>query len=287
MGSTKERNSTRNPRTRALATLLREARETSGLSVRGLARKLGVAHTTVSRWETGFNVPNMADVATTLAHLGVSGVERTKILAVAEDAARPDWLATGMPKAVGGAAITDMERTATAMTEWSPLLVPGLLQTADYARAILAGSTRPGPDVETRVLIRLGRRDALTRSRPMQLSALVGESALHGGIGGPAVMLDQLRHLLAMSELAAITLRLVPLSGEWHPGLMGPFILYGFAGDPPIVYLEHYRADAFLYHPGDVAGYQEAAETLGRLALSPDESRVAIRETIRQREATI
>lgn len=286
MGSTSERNSTRNPRTRALATLLREARDSSGLSVRGLAGKLGVAHTTVSRWETGFNVPNLADVATALAHLGVSGAERTKILAVAQDASQPDWLASGMSEAVGGAAITDMERTATNMTEWSPLLVPGLLQTADYARAILARSTRPGPDVETRVLVRLGRRDALTRPRPMRLAAMVGEPALYGGIGGNEVMLDQLRHLLAMTRTPTVTVRVAPVSSDWHPGLMGSFILYNFDGDPPIVYLEHYRADAFLYHPGDVAGFQDASETLGKLALSPDDTRDAIEQAIRLREAT-
>lgn len=285
MGSTNERNSTRNPRTRALATLLREARETSGLSVRGLARKLGVAHTTVSRWETGFNVPSLADVATTLVHLGVGGAERTKILAVAQDASQPDWLASGMSEAVGGAAITDMERTATTMTEWSPLAIPGLLQTADYTRAIMARSTRPGLDTETRVLVRLGRRDALTRSRPMQLTALVGEPALRGGIGGPAVMLDQLRHLQAMAGLPTVTVHVVSVSGDWHPGLIGPFILYNFDRDPPIVFIEHHRASAFLYHPGDVAGYQEAVDSLSKLASSPENTRDAIDRAIREREA--
>lgn len=286
MGSTRERNSTRNPRTRALATLLREARETSGLSVRGLARKLGVAHTTVSRWETGYNVPTMADVATTLAFLGVRGAEREKILAVAQGATQPDWLASGMPRAVTGAAVSDMERTATVMMEWCPLVIPGLLQTADYARAILARSAYPGFDVNTAVLVRLGRRDALTRPRPLRLTALVGEPALRGGIGGPTVMLDQLRHLQAMADLPTVTLRMVPVSGEWHPGLTGPFIAYDFEADPSIVHLEHHRASAFLYDPGDVAAYQEAADVLGRVALSPEDTRALVRETIRQREAT-
>lgn len=286
MGSTRERNSTRNPRTRALATLLREARETSGLSVRGLARKLGVAHTTVSRWETGFNVPGMADVATTLAFLGVRGPEREKILAVAQGATQPDWLASGMSRGIEGAAISDMERTATEMTEWCPLLIPGLLQTADFARAIIAPGAYPGFDVNTGVLVRLGRRDALTRAQPLRLRALVGEPALHGGIGGPAVMLDQLRHLLVMSDLPTVTLRVVPVSGEWHPGLTGPFIAYDFEADPSIVHIEHHRASAFLYDPGDVAAYQEVADALGRIALSPKDSQVAIRETIQQREAT-
>lgn len=286
MGSTKERNSTRNPRTRALATLLREARETSGLSVRGLARKLGVAHTTVSRWETGFNVPSLADVATALAYIGVTGTERAKILAVARDADQPDWLASGMPGAVAGAAVAGMERTAAVMTEWCPLVVPGLLQTAEYARAIVGQTVERGSDVNAAVMVRLGRRDAIVRSRPMRLTALVGEPALHGGIGGPAVVLDQLRHLLVMADLPAVTLRMVPVSGEWHPGLVGPFIVYDFEADPSIVHLEHHRASAFLYEPGDVAGYQEAANALVKIALSPDDTRAVIRETIRQREAT-
>lgn len=264
--------------------MLRQAREGTGISVRALASKLGVSHTTVSRWETGFNVPGLEDVATVLAYLGVTGPQREQILTVARGVDHPDWLATGQSGA-GRVTRAELERKATAMTEWIPLLIPGLLQTADYARATISRSNRPGVVTETGVLVRLGRRDALTRLNPMRLTALIGEPAIHGGIGGPPVMLDQLRYLLQASELPTVELRIVPVSGEWHPGMTGPFILYDFADDPSIVSVELHRAAVFLYNTDDVLGFKDAVTTLVTESLSHEDSRAMIAQAIKDREA--
>lgn len=272
-----------------MAGVLRQLREDAGLSCRTLAGRLGVSAMTISRWERGLAAPALEDVASFLAHLGVTGRERNRVLDLARTGgATPDWLVpdgtpSGIPHALAG--IMELERTAVAMTACSPLLVPGILQTADYARAIIRRADRSDSETDLRVTLRMGRRDVLTRPRPIRLLAFVGEPAIHANIGGPQVMLDQLRHLLALAGLPAVTIRVLPITGGWHPGLMGPFTLYEFADDPAIVYVEHYRSSAFLYNFDDVDGYQQAMAILDAEAMSPAESRAVILAEITEREA--
>lgn len=278
------------PRGRTLAGVLRQLREDAGLSCRTLAGRLGVSAMTISRWERGLAAPALEDVASFLAHLGVTGRERNRVLDLARTGgATPDWLVSdspqpGIPHALAG--LLELERTATVMTECSPLLIPGILQTADYARAIIARPDRASHETDLRVTVRMGRRDALTRQRPLRILAFVGEPAIRANIGGTHVMLDQLRHLLAMAGLPAVTVRVLPVTGGWHPGLMGPFILYDFADDPAIVLVEHHRSSVFLYNFDDVDGYRLAADTLGNEALSVEESRAMILTAITEREAS-
>ncbi|HEU5471341.1 MAG TPA: helix-turn-helix transcriptional regulator [Actinophytocola sp.] len=276
------------PRALTLAAVLREARERAGISVRELARRLQVAHTTVGRWEGGRTVPSAEDVSAVLACLKIAGDEREHILSLARGSAADDWLAAGPPgisKQLTG--VMECERTARHITEWAPLVIPGVLQTSDYMRAMLAQGTLPPGEVETRVMLRMARRDAFTRRRdPTRLVALIGEPAIHGGIGGEAVMLDQLRHLLDVAELATVTVQIVSVSGEWHPGHAGPFMLYEFdKGMRPIVYLEHHRSGAFVVDETDLSSYRAAVETIRGVGLSPDESREHIAHLITSMEA--
>lgn len=276
------------PRNRTLAGVLRQSREDAGLTVRGLAAQLGVSHMTLSRWERGVAAPAIEDVASILAHLGVTGRERNRVLELARGGGTPDWLVPGSRQpgiSHGLAGLLELERTAIAMTACSPLLIPGILQTADYARAILAHAAHDGADVDLLVTLRMGRRDALTRRQPLLCHAFVGEPAIRANVGGPQVMLDQLRHLLALAGLPTVTVQILPVTGDWHPGLMGPFFLYEFADDPAIVHLEHYRSSVFLYNFDDVDGYQQALARLDHKALSAEETRAVILATITEREA--
>lgn len=261
------------PRTRALAAALREVLDASPLSLRQIARDLGISHSTLSQWSTAKRVPRPEDVATVLGHLGVTGGQRDRIIDLARDASDPNWLTAGIPGVSQQlAGVMECERTATTIIDWSPALIPGLLQTGDYARAILGSGTDPRSDVETRVTLRVGRRDVLTRSRPAHLVALIGEAAIRQQIGSPDVMADQLRHILKMTELQSVTTQIVPSDTGWHPGLMGPFILFDFAEAPSIVHLEHHRSGVFLYDAADVEAYKVAAAEVAALALSPEET---------------
>jgi transcriptional regulator with XRE-family HTH domain len=279
------------PRTRALAAALRGAREAAvpPMGVRELARRIGVTHPTVSNWETGKRVPRPEDVARVLTAIGVIGDECERIIQLAHGANEPNWLATGIPGVSEQlAGMMECERTATTITDWSPLVIPGLLQTGDYARAVIGSSNRPAGEVEGRVLLRMGRRDVLTRRDPVVLTALIGEAAIRQRVGGVQVMADQLRHVVkAVSEMENVTVRVVPLGGDWHPGLMGPFILFDFAKAPSIVHLEHHRSSVFLYDDEDVLAYKDAAATLRRVAMSPADSAGLITQAINAMETEI
>lgn len=233
------------PRTRALASALRRARTEASFGVREVSRRLGMSHTTISQWETGKRVPHPEDVAAMLAAIGLTGERREEILDLARGAADPNWLAAG---GSGGAmllaGVIECERTATEIIEWSPLVVPGLLQTADYARAIIGTLDSLLPkEVDARVQIRADRRRVLTAERdglpPAEYTALVGTWALRQRIGGAKVLAAQLSELLVLAANGVATVRVVEEQDYYHHGLAGSFILYNFEDTPSIVHLEH------------------------------------------------
>jgi transcriptional regulator with XRE-family HTH domain len=264
---------TESPAARILAASLRQAREASNLSLRTVSHKIGVAYSVISYWETARRVPRLEDVASFLTAVGMTGETKDAILKIAQRAQARDFLAsagTGIPEALNG--VLECERTASAVTNWSPQLIPGLLQTADYARAIIGKADWPRTEVEQRVTLRVGRRDALTRRNPLHLTAVIGEGALHQRIGGFEVMADQLHQLTRFAALNSVEVRIVPEYGDWHPGLVGPFVLYEFPAAPAIVHIEHHRSGVFLFEPDSVADYKIALDTLCRRAMSHERS---------------
>lgn len=278
---------TGSPRARALAAALREARTESGVGQRVVARKLGISQGTISYWENGGRVPRVEDISGYLTVLGVTNDDKERILDIAREANQSSWLAAGRPGVTNGlAGVLECERTAARIIEWTPLVVPGLLQTSEYTRALIARDDIP--DAEHGALLRAGRRDVVTKSRGTPMTALIGESALHARIGGTEVQLDQLRYLLKLNEeLENLDIQIIRTEQDWHPGSVGPFVLYVFSESPPIVHLEHYRASAFLYDEDDLAAYQEAAETLRtEVAMNPEDSTRLIAEVINQQETT-
>jgi transcriptional regulator with XRE-family HTH domain len=280
-------NSAGTPRGRTLAALLKEAREKVGISARELSRRLDVAHTTVGRWENGLTVPEADDVSTLLSCLQVEGEDRERIMSLARGSVVDDWLTSG-PSGISQqlAGVMECERTAKHITEWSPLVIPGVLQTSAYARAIMANTTLSPGTAEASVMLRMARRDAITRRDPIRLVALIGEPAVRGGIGGPDVMVDQLRHLLAMAKLDTVSIQIVSVANEWHPGHVGPFILYAFeSGLPPILYLEHYQTGAFLVDEDHLKDYHAAVETIRGIGMNPADSIDLISEIITIKEA--
>lgn len=272
------------PRARMLGAWLRDARETNtDLGVRELARKLEINHPNISRWETGERMPRPEDVAMYLTAVDVSGADRERLINLARTATEPNWLTLGEPGASEAlAALVEFEQTAKQITDWSPSGIPGLLQTGDYARAIMtdAGGV-PAQERDQRVRVRLSRRDVLTRYEAVPLSAIIGQEALRQVIGGPEVMAGQLRHLLQFGELPSVTLQVLPTGQGWHPGLPGAFELLEFASGRPIVHLEHLRSSLFLYEePADLEAYMGAGVALRDLAMSPEESAKLIAEVI-------
>lgn len=274
------------PRTRALAAALREELDGSKLGIREVARILDRSHTTISQWQNGKRVPHPDDVSALLAVIGVTGKRRTEILELARHAADPNWLAAGMSEQLAG--LIECERTAIEIVEWSPLLVHGLLQTADYARTIFSASgALARHEVDERIHIRQQRQSVMTERKPAppELIALIGEAAIRQMIGGRETMIEQLRHVLRVAKRPTTTLRVVPIGNGWHPGLLGPFALYNFARSPSIVHLEHHRSSAFLYNTGQVTDYKVASSVVSRAALSPADSAAFITTVINEMES--
>jgi transcriptional regulator with XRE-family HTH domain len=131
------------------------------------------------------------------------------------------------------------EQRATALRFWAPLLVPGLLQTEAFARHVL--SCRPGTDpgqVEERVVGRMRRKEILCRDNPPTVTAFIDEGVLHRPVGGPAVMREQLEHLLEMAQHPKVTVQVVPYSAESLSGLSGAFAIAEMRGNPYTVRVE-------------------------------------------------
>ncbi|GAB3473824.1 transcriptional regulator with XRE-family HTH domain [Amycolatopsis cihanbeyliensis] len=265
--------STRTPKARALGAALAEARRERGLSQRGLATKTGKSPGTIARWETGDRVPDPEDVAAVLTALEISGERYADIHAMATGTREPRWLAVTLPEQRQQLnALLECGRTATTVTDVSPLLVPGVLQNSEYVRAIMEAGGVPQDEVETRVAVRVGRRELITRAEPAEFVALLGEAALRQVIGSREVLVKQLRYLLELGELPNVHLRVLPFDSGWHPALEGPFVLIESTEDDPVVHLELRDTGLFLHEPEDVARYRRAIDAIGAVALDPRES---------------
>ena len=273
------------PRARALAAALRRAREESGLSLRALSNRLKLDQSYLSRVENGKRVPSIETAARILGTLQTSPDECERVLGLARNAAEPNWLTVGVPgtpQQLAGA--VECERAATAITTWHPCLIPGLLQTTDYARAIAVANGRlnrqPEHQVEARVMVKMARREVLTRRDPVQFKAMIWEPVLRLPIAEPAVMSEQLHYLVTLSEQPNITIRVVPHRVAWHPGSAGPFVFYEFADASPVIYFEHHSSGAFDQDADDVDEYRTAIAEITRLALSADDSTTLIKNII-------
>ncbi|MDA3648843.1 helix-turn-helix transcriptional regulator [Saccharopolyspora indica] len=269
------------PKARALGAELRECRRHAGLTQQELADQIGVSHVSVSRYESGTRLPKPEDVAQILATLGVNGERYAELVDMARGAEHPNWLETGKTGLRRElTTIIEFERTATNIVEVATGIVPGLLQTADFARAMMGEV--PGPDLEARVAMRVGRRDVLSRSDAPEFTAIISEVALWQRIGGAAVMADQLRQLLKMGEFSNVTILVLPaVADRWHPAHAGSFILYEFPKSQPIVHLEHFASGAFLYSK-EVSAYQSAVATLREVAMDSGRSAELIADVIEE-----
>ncbi len=157
------------------------------------------------------------------------------------------------------------------MQNYEALVVPGLLQTAEYTRAIIQGvaPTVSIAELDNLVAARMARQAVLTRASAPLFFAVVDEGALRRPIGEPGVMHRQLHHLLGVAEQPHVTLRVVPIAAGAHAGLRGPFMILEFAEEPALVYLENHGTEMFLEEEADLAAYRVALGNILSTALAP------------------
>ncbi|WP_338602131.1 helix-turn-helix transcriptional regulator [Saccharopolyspora sp. SCSIO 74807] len=271
------------PKARALGAELRECRLEAGLIQQELADRIGVSYVSVSRYETGTRTPKPEDVAQILTILGVTGSRYTSLVDMAKGADQPNWLDTGQGIRRELTRLIEFERTSTKIVDVSTSVIPGLLQTADYARAIMADMSTD--EIEPYVAMRMGRREILTQRDPVTFAAFISETALRDRLGGKSTMREQLRHLGVMTERENVTINVLPsVSEHWHPAHAGSFRFFDFPKTSPIVHLEHYASGVFLYGDDEVSPYQSALARLQLVAMSRDQSAKLIADTARDLE---
>jgi transcriptional regulator with XRE-family HTH domain len=264
-------------RGRRLAVELMRRREASGLSREEAARRLEWSTSTIFRIETGRSRPQPGNVRALLDLYGVPGPERDGLIQLARDARQPGWwhsfrdvLPNPYEVYIG------LEAGAESIRNFEPVVVPGLLQTEDYAREMLRNGPREldRDEVEGRVEVRKARQEILTRAERPRLWAVIDEAVIHRVVGGPEVMRGQLRHLADCAEQGRTTIQVVPYRAGAHAGSIGPFVILEFAEptDPSVVYVETLAGDIYLEERADVNRYTLAFDRMRAAALHPDDS---------------
>jgi transcriptional regulator with XRE-family HTH domain len=260
-------------RARGLGAELRELRNKACLSTRAVAQQLGWSASTLNRIENGGRNITTEDVSALLALYKVTGKERDRLLEFAREADHPGWWETATSKLpIQLAALIGFEAEATRITHVNLVLVPGLLQTPEYIRALMDGFRIPQPRRETFIATRLGRQAILSKPNLMKYLAIIDEAVLRRPIGGPQVMAAQLRHIIAVSQRPNITVRVIPFEHGAHIGLDGSYVLLEFAKAQPLIHLEHKRSGIFVDEPEDVNAFIETTKILQEMALDCSQS---------------
>lgn len=277
----------RTPRARGLGAALREERDRAGLTQREVARRMGQpkAQGSMSYWERGERMPDQDDVTAYLDALGVTGERREEILSmVTDETDSPSWLALSLPEQhAQQAALLRFERGARIVTHVAPNLVPGPLQTEDYMRRIMESDPDITSDeIETRVAVRIGRRNLITRENPAMLRVLLGEAALRQG-DDLAVMVKQVKYLLEMARYPNVEIRVVPFRAGWLGGMFGLIE----SDEGTVVHVDAEAPTLFFHEPHDVDRYRRKAAAIEEKAMSLEASIGLMADIAREMEATI
>lgn len=263
---------------------LLDLRESAGLKREDAARVLRVAPATIRRMETAEVALKIPYLQLLLKEYGVSDEETAAFVQLAEDANRPGWWQRFHEILPGWFSMyVSLEGAATLIRSYEPHFVPGLLQTEDYARAVLhsgaIGQTSP-EDIEGHVALRMRRQDLLTRDDAPRLWVVMDETALRRPVGGPEVMRAQIDRLLDAAQMPNVTLQVAPFAGGPHPGTYGPFVLFRFGMPelPDMVYSEYLTGAVYLDARAEVATHLEVMDRMAAQAASAHRTKVILRD---------
>jgi transcriptional regulator with XRE-family HTH domain len=250
-----------------LGSQLHRLRESRGISAEQAAEAIRGSHSKISRMEHGRVGFKDRDVNDLLTLYGVTdSEERAALLNLAREANTPGWwhaysdvLPAWLEPYVG------LEAAASVLRTYEVQFVPGLLQTEEYARALIRqGAAASEDEIERRAELRLSRQEILSGGNPPQVWAVVDEGALRRPVGGREVIRRQLEHLIAMTDHPAITIQILPFTAGSHSAMGGPFTILRFA-EPDlndVVYIEQLTSALYLDKPSEVDSYLEVMEQL-------------------------
>lgn len=261
---------------RQLGAELRRLRDGTGRTVAAAATELGWSESKLSRIETAHIGIRRSDLERLLALYRVSEVDRDRLLALAGQARqRAWWEAYGDSLASAYETFIGFEAEASAIYNFEAQVVPGLLQTAEYARAVTQIEHTTEPDlVGQRVAVRMARQAIMTREPPPRFWAILDEALLRRPIGGTDVMRRQLLRLVEHGERTNITIQVLPFEAGSHRGLTGSFVVLEFAGreENPIVYCDGMTGGVIRSRPEDLRTYFMSFEALRSVSMNPADS---------------
>jgi hypothetical protein len=267
---------------------LQALREKSGLSHQEAADAIYSSEWTVRRIEAGKGALKPLNIKSLLVTYGVTDVrEIDTFLGLARDASRPGWwhqygdaLPDWFKVAVG------LEESSSLIRAYEPQVVPGLLQTEGYVRAITAASFPSAGEEESerRVALRLARQDLLKRPAPPEYWVVLEETVLRRPIGGRDVMRGQLERLIEAAAQPSITIQVLPFAAGWHPAMYGMFNIFRFPDNaiPDVVYSEALTSAYYLNKPEETTKYTEALDRMAAVAATPDKTVTILKKILKE-----
>jgi transcriptional regulator with XRE-family HTH domain len=251
-----------------LGTQMRRLREVGNFTREQAAEAIRATHSKISRLELGRSGFKQRDVADLLTLYGITGErEREALLSLARQASAPGWwhqysdILPGWCEAYVG-----LEAAASVIRSYEMQFVHGLMQTQDYARAVImiTNGGAPEDEIDRRIGLRMRRQQLLTETGGPRLWAVLDEAALRRTPGGPGVIRGQVRHLLEITALPNVTLQVVPFHAGAHAAAGGPFTILRFAEPdlPDVVYLEQLNSALYLDKRDQVIDYTATMDQL-------------------------
>jgi len=260
-------------RRRELGVLLRALRNEKGLTVEQVAERLLCSPSKVSRMETGHGAASLRDVRDLCDLYGITDESsRDRLMSLAREGKRQGWWQS---YDLDYGTYVGLEAEAVAISDFQSSVVPGLLQTADYARAgHEAYLPRLSPDqIDLNIEAKLRRQGLLTQPEALTFAAVLDEAVLHRAVGGPRVMDAQLDKLIEAARLPNVTVQVIPFAAGYHPGLESNFNILDLpAPAPSVVFVEGLVGSVYLERPEDLRRYREVFERLQTIALSPKDT---------------
>lgn len=271
-------------RKRRLVSELRRLREAADLTIEEVGALLECSASKISRIETGRVGVTPRDVRDMLAAYGAAQDTLDELVQLAREARRKAWWDEFGDIAPGR--YVGFEADAESVRTYQGLMVPGLLQSEGYTRALIRGvlpDAAPA-EVDRRITLRKARQALLLEEDPLRLHVVIDEAALRRLVGGPKVMAEQLWRLNEVGKLPNITLQVASFESGGHAGMDGPFVILAFPErlDPDVVYIESKRGDVYLEEPSDVAGYSDMFARLCTQSLDPAASSALIERVARE-----
>nr|WP_202543261.1 helix-turn-helix transcriptional regulator [Streptomyces sp. SID8382] len=263
---------------------LQDLREKAGFKRDEAARVLRVAPATVRRMETAEVALKVPYVQMLLDAYGITGEELDSFITLTEEANKPGWWQRFHDILPDWFSVhVSLEGAAEMIRAYEPHFVPGLLQTQDYARAVMqtgAVGQSGTRQAERHVALRMERQTLLTRRDPPRLWVVMDETVLRRQVGSAAVMRRQIDQLLESVEMPQITLQISEFSTGHHPGTYGPFVLFRFAVPelPDMVYVEYLTGAVYLDERIEVASHLEAMDRMAAQAATARRTKEILRD---------